>query len=85
MKMLFEVRTDSVRRSNDDFLSGSVGCDCKLAKVQAGWHGVFDLLENQLLRVFHQHGWGSFRLDSRDSFVNDGVFDKDYTTVKKAQ
>lgn len=83
MKVLFKVRTDSVRRSNDDILYGSVGCEWKLAKVQAGWHAVFDLPENQLLRVVLQNGWGSFRLDSRDSFVNDGVFDKNYTAVKK--
>lgn len=55
--------------SEYDILYGAVGCDRKLARVQAGWHVVFDVPENQLLRVLHQNGWESFRLDNGDSLT----------------
>ncbi len=35
-------------------LCGSVGSECKLMRVQAGWDGVFDVL-NQFLKALHQN------------------------------
>ncbi len=41
--------------SGDVILCGSVGSECKLVRVQAGWDVVFDVLENQFLKALHQN------------------------------
>ncbi len=41
--------------SGDGILCGSVGSECKLMRVQAGWDFVFDVLENQFLKALHQN------------------------------
>lgn len=41
--------------SGDDIRCAS-GFLCKLVRVQAGWHVVFDVLEKQFLKALHQDG-----------------------------
>ena len=42
--------------SGDGVLSGSVGSDCKLVRVQTNWDVVLYVVVNQFLKALHQNG-----------------------------